>query len=210
MRFLLYWSFSNRVLLTCRSHQIQPKHLSCVSLSCLHMAAKVTEEECNVTSTDELIRIGQCRFSVSDLGRMEKIVAEKLNFKSKAITALTFLHLYHQIALSHSTDRWDHHVEEIIADRKPVNIFSFASATKTTFLLNMTWLQCLLKHSGIVSHLRQSTENNRPKICVSTSSAMIWLAEPLPTTACLLQQLLSEVGQQSVICRLQRLTLVHW
>ncbi|XP_068191051.1 cyclin-G2 [Antennarius striatus] len=85
--------------------RIQPKHLSCVSLSCLNMAAKVMEEECNLTSTDELIRIGQCRFTVSDLGRMEKIVAEKLNFKSKAITALTFLHLYHQIALSHSTDR---------------------------------------------------------------------------------------------------------
>ena len=69
------------------------------------MAAKVTEEECNVTSTDELIRIGQCRFTVSDLGRMEKIVSQKLDFKSKAITALTFLQLYHQIALSHSMDR---------------------------------------------------------------------------------------------------------
>uniref|UniRef100_A0A674PF97 Cyclin G2 n=1 Tax=Takifugu rubripes TaxID=31033 RepID=A0A674PF97_TAKRU len=62
------------------------------------MAAKVTEEECNLTPCDELIRIGQCRFTVSDLERMEKIVADKLNFKSKAITALTFLHLYHQIA----------------------------------------------------------------------------------------------------------------
>ncbi|XP_068608959.1 cyclin-G2 [Brachionichthys hirsutus] len=85
--------------------RIQPKHLSCVSLSCLSMAAKVTEEACNLTSTDELIRIGQCRFTVSDLERMEKIVAEKLNFKSKAITALTFLHLCHRIARSHSTDR---------------------------------------------------------------------------------------------------------
>ncbi|KAM3600013.1 uncharacterized protein V6R79_015722 [Siganus canaliculatus] len=85
--------------------RVQPKHLACVSLSCLHIAAKVTEEECNVTPSDELIRIGQCRFTASDLGRMEKIVAEKLDFKSKAITALTFLHLYHQIALSHSMDR---------------------------------------------------------------------------------------------------------
>lgn len=70
------------------------------------MAAKVTEEECNLTPCDELIRIGQCRFTVSDLERMEKIVADKLNFKSKAITALTFLHLYHQIARSQATDRW--------------------------------------------------------------------------------------------------------
>lgn len=86
--------------------QIKPKHLSCVSLSCLHMAAKVTEEECNLTPADELIRIGQCRFTVSDLRRMEKIVAEKLNFKSKAVTALTFLHLYHQITMSHAIARW--------------------------------------------------------------------------------------------------------
>ncbi|XP_062269090.1 cyclin-G2 isoform X1 [Platichthys flesus] len=85
--------------------RIQPKHLSCVSLSCLHMAAKVTEEECDVTSSDELIRIGQARFTASDLCRMEKIVSEKLDFKSKPITALTFLQLYHQIALSHSMDR---------------------------------------------------------------------------------------------------------
>lgn len=69
------------------------------------MAAKVTEEECDLTPRDELIRIGQCRFTVSDLERMEKIVAAKLNFKSEAITALTFLHLYHQIARSHATDR---------------------------------------------------------------------------------------------------------
>ncbi|XP_013879903.1 cyclin-G2 [Austrofundulus limnaeus] len=85
----------------------QPKHLSCVSLSCLHMAARVTEEECNLTPADELIRIGQCRFTVSDLCRMEKIIADKLRFKSRAVTALTFLHLYHQIALSHATHRKD-------------------------------------------------------------------------------------------------------
>lgn len=85
--------------------QVQPKHLSCISLSCLHLAAKVTEEECDLAPSDELIRIGQCRFTVSDLSRMEKIIADKLNFKSKAVTALTFLHLYHQITRSHCTDR---------------------------------------------------------------------------------------------------------
>lgn len=106
-----FQTFSNSPLVR---PQIQPKHLSCVSLSCLHMAAKVTEEECNLTPTDELIRIGQCRFTVSDLSRMEKIVAKKLNFKSNAITALTFLHLYHQIILSHSTARWAHHLQKIM------------------------------------------------------------------------------------------------
>ncbi|XP_029025750.1 cyclin-G2 [Betta splendens] len=102
--FVLAVNLLDRFLATMR---IQQKHLSCVSLSCLHMAAKVTEEECNLTPSVELIRIGQCRFTASDLGRMEKIITEKLNFKPKAITALTFLQLYHQITLSYSTDRKD-------------------------------------------------------------------------------------------------------
>uniref|UniRef100_A0A3Q2PK97 Cyclin G2 n=1 Tax=Fundulus heteroclitus TaxID=8078 RepID=A0A3Q2PK97_FUNHE len=100
--FVLAVSLLDRFLAMMR---VQPKHLSCVSLSCLHMAARETEEECNQTASGELIRIGQCRFTVSDLCRMEKIVAEKLRFKSKAVTALTFLQLYHQITLTHATYR---------------------------------------------------------------------------------------------------------
>lgn len=79
--------------------------MACISISCLHIAAKVEEAECNVASTRELIRIGQCKFTVSDLGRMEKIISEKLNFQFKAVTALTFLRLYHTIALSHTSHR---------------------------------------------------------------------------------------------------------
>ncbi|XP_041825594.1 cyclin-G2 [Melanotaenia boesemani] len=119
--------------------RIQPKHLSCVSLSCLHMAAKVTEEECNLTATDELIRIGQCRFTVSDLCRMEKIIAEKLDFKSKAVTALTFLHLYHQIALSHSTDRKENlNLEKLEAQLKACLCrISFSKAKPSVLALSL-------------------------------------------------------------------------
>ncbi|XP_038143106.1 cyclin-G2 [Cyprinodon tularosa] len=102
--FVLAVSLLDRFLAMMR---VQPKHLSCISLSCLHMAARVTEEECDLTPVDELIRIGQCRFTVSDLCRMEKIIGEKLSFKSKAVTALTFLQLYHQITLTHATCRME-------------------------------------------------------------------------------------------------------
>lgn len=85
--------------------KVQPKHLACISIGCLHIAAKVVEQECNISSTHELIRISQSKFTVSDLSRMEKIISEKLNFQFKAVTALTFLHLYHAIALSHTSDR---------------------------------------------------------------------------------------------------------
>ncbi|XP_030625841.1 cyclin-G2 [Chanos chanos] len=85
--------------------KVQPKHLACISIGCLHIAAKTVEEECDVSSSHELIRISQCKFTVSDLSRMEKIISEKLNFQFKSVTALTFLHLYHAIALSHTSNR---------------------------------------------------------------------------------------------------------
>uniref|UniRef100_A0A8C7LX55 Cyclin-like domain-containing protein n=1 Tax=Oncorhynchus mykiss TaxID=8022 RepID=A0A8C7LX55_ONCMY len=75
--------------------KVQPKHLPCIGVSCLHIAAKMVEDECNISPTHELIRISQSKFTVSDLSRMEKIISGKLNLELKAVTALTFLHLYH-------------------------------------------------------------------------------------------------------------------
>lgn len=75
--------------------KVQPKHLPCIGVCCLHIAAKMVEEESNVSPTHELIRISQSKFTVSDLCRMEKIISEKLSVEPKAVTALTFLHLYY-------------------------------------------------------------------------------------------------------------------
>lgn len=75
--------------------KVQPKHLPCIGVCCLHIAAKMVEEESNLSPTHELIRISQSKFTVSDLCRMEKIIAEKLSLEPKAVTALTFLHLYY-------------------------------------------------------------------------------------------------------------------
>ncbi|KAJ8338936.1 hypothetical protein SKAU_G00357220 [Synaphobranchus kaupii] len=85
--------------------KIQPKHLSCIAISCLHIAAKLVEEECNISSSHDLIRISQCKFTISDLNRMEKIISEKLNFQCKAITAFTFLQLYHEMTILHTSER---------------------------------------------------------------------------------------------------------
>lgn len=86
--------------------QVQPKHVPCIGVSCLHIAAKMVEDECNISPTHELIRISQSKFTVSDLSRMEKIISEKLNLELKAITALTFLHLYHAVIVSLTSERW--------------------------------------------------------------------------------------------------------
>lgn len=75
--------------------KIQPKHLSCVGLCCFYIAVKSTEEEKNVPLANDLIRISQNRFTVSDMMRMEKIVMEKLYWKVKAPTALRFLRFFH-------------------------------------------------------------------------------------------------------------------
>uniref|UniRef100_A0A8C6UYY6 Cyclin G1 n=1 Tax=Neogobius melanostomus TaxID=47308 RepID=A0A8C6UYY6_9GOBI len=75
--------------------KIQPKHLSCVGLCCFYIAVKSTEEEKNVPLANDLIRISQNRFTVSDMMRMEKIIMEKLHWKVKGPTALRFLRLFH-------------------------------------------------------------------------------------------------------------------
>uniref|UniRef100_A0A667YWZ0 Cyclin G1 n=1 Tax=Myripristis murdjan TaxID=586833 RepID=A0A667YWZ0_9TELE len=75
--------------------KIQPKHLSCVGLCCFYIAVKSSEEERNVPLANDLIRISQNRFTVSDMMRMEKIIMEKLYWKVKAPTALRFLRLFH-------------------------------------------------------------------------------------------------------------------
>ncbi|XP_005996913.1 cyclin-G1 [Latimeria chalumnae] len=83
--------------------KVQPKHLACVGLSCFYLAVKAIEEERIVPLASDLIRISQCRFTVSDMTRMEKIILEKLCWKVKAVIALNFLRIYHTLILENST-----------------------------------------------------------------------------------------------------------
>ncbi|KAM9392031.1 cyclin-G2-like [Pholidichthys leucotaenia] len=85
--------------------KVQPKHLPCIGVCCLHIAAKLVEEESTVSPTHELIRISQSKFTVSDVCRMEKIIWEKLNVEPQAVTAFTFLHLYYSAFSSLSAGR---------------------------------------------------------------------------------------------------------
>ncbi|XP_038615114.1 cyclin-G2 isoform X2 [Tachyglossus aculeatus] len=85
--------------------KVKPKHLSCIGVCCFLLAARLVEEECNIPSIHDVIRISQCKCTVSDIKRMEKIISEKLHYELKATTALTFLHLYHAIVLCHTLQR---------------------------------------------------------------------------------------------------------
>ncbi|XP_069562648.1 cyclin-G2-like [Brachyistius frenatus] len=102
--------------------KVQPKHLPCIGVCCLHIAAKMIEEESNVSPTHELIRISQSKFTVSDLCRMEKIISEKLSVEPKAVTALTFLHLYYSAVTSLSAgSRQCWHCPSLLRSLKPSN-----------------------------------------------------------------------------------------
>lgn len=91
--------------------KIQPKHLSCVGLCCFYIAVKSSEEEKNVPLANDLIRISQNRFTVSDMMRMEKIIMEKLYWKVKGPTALRFLRLFH----SHIQEQLDAESKKILS-----------------------------------------------------------------------------------------------
>ncbi|CAF91842.1 unnamed protein product, partial [Tetraodon nigroviridis] len=91
--------------LTAMKVKVQPKHLPCIGVCCLHIAAKMVEDDTNVSPIHELIRISQSKFTVPDLLRMEKIVTEKLGARPEAVTPLTFLHLLYSAFNSWSVER---------------------------------------------------------------------------------------------------------
>ncbi|XP_063103293.1 cyclin-G2 isoform X2 [Cavia porcellus] len=85
--------------------EVKPKHLSCIGVCCFLLAARIVEEECNIPSIHDVIRISQCKCTASDIKRMEKIISEKLHYELEATTALNFLHLYHTIVFCHTSER---------------------------------------------------------------------------------------------------------
>ncbi|XP_078062304.1 cyclin-G2 [Mustelus asterias] len=123
--------------------KVRPKHLPCLGISVFHVAAKTIEEECNIPSAHDLLRISHCKFTVSDLKRMEKIVNEKLKGEFKAVTALHFLHLYHALAHCHVTEG----IKFLILDRLEAQLkacncrFVFTRAKPSVLALSLLTLE---------------------------------------------------------------------
>ncbi|XP_051785637.1 cyclin-G2 isoform X1 [Erpetoichthys calabaricus] len=137
--------------------KVQPKHLSCIGICCFNIAARVVEKECNIPSTHDIIRISQCKCTISDLTRMEKIISEKLMFQFKAITALTFLHLYHAVALSHTSERKEIlNLEKLEAQLKACHCRLVFSKAKVSFISYAFY--CCLRYNNDAVHA--SFQNN--------------------------------------------------
>ncbi|XP_063242503.1 cyclin G [Bacillus rossius redtenbacheri] len=83
--------------------KVQPKHMACISVSSFHLAARLVascrkdlDSPVVVPDTEDLVAISQCRCTLGDLSRMEKIIAGKLS-ESVPVTALDFLRLFHRV-----------------------------------------------------------------------------------------------------------------
>ncbi|MGH0172190.1 UNVERIFIED_CONTAM: hypothetical protein FKN15_062737 [Acipenser sinensis] len=140
--------------------KVQPKHLSCVGLCCFYLAVKSVEEERNVPLANDLIRISQRRFTVSDMMRMEKIIIEKLYWKIKSTTALQLLRLYH----SHITEQ---------------------SVSESKKLLNIERLEAQLK----ACHCRFAFSKAKPSVLALAILALEIQEQKLHELADLLQSL---------------------
>lgn len=123
--------------------KVRPKHLPCLGMSVFHLAAKAIEEECNIPSEHDLLRISHCKFTVSDLKRMEKIVYEKLNGELKAVTAFHFLHLYHALARYHITEGKEYLIlDKLEAQLKACSCrFVFSKAKPSVLALSLLTLE---------------------------------------------------------------------
>ncbi|KAE8631253.1 hypothetical protein XENTR_v10001124 [Xenopus tropicalis] len=146
--------------------KVKPKHLSCIGVCCFQLAAKVVEEDCNIPSVHDVIRISQCKCTVSDMNRMEKIISEKLHFEFKATTALTFLHLYHTVVLCHSSKRKEVlNLDKLEAQLKACNCRLIFSKAKVNDEDMLYWRElvskCLADYSS-------------PECCKPDHKKLVW------------------------------------
>jgi cyclin G2 len=85
--------------------QVLPKHLACVCVTSFHIACKLVCVPELAPEPPHIIRISQCKCSLSDIMRMESIIIDKLGINvnerdNLPVTALTFLRLFNEIITS--------------------------------------------------------------------------------------------------------------
>jgi len=77
--------------------RVRPKHMACISVGSFLLASR--QLKLNISDTDDLVCISQCRCTSGDVERMSTIIASKLGvqMESAPITPVTFLRIFHII-----------------------------------------------------------------------------------------------------------------
>ncbi|KAK3703680.1 hypothetical protein QZH41_019168 [Actinostola sp. cb2023] len=78
----------------------KPKYLRCIAITAYFLAIKTMEEDENIPSLTELVKVSECGCTSSDVLRMERIILSKLQWSLNTTTPLLFLHLYSALVFS--------------------------------------------------------------------------------------------------------------
>ncbi|KXJ22423.1 cyclin-I [Exaiptasia diaphana] len=78
----------------------KPKYLRCIAITAYFLAIKTMEEDENIPSLAELVKVSECGCTPSDVLRMERIILSKLQWTLNTTTPLSFLQLYGALVFS--------------------------------------------------------------------------------------------------------------
>ncbi|NXG71665.1 CCNI2 protein, partial [Baryphthengus martii] len=95
--FALAAGIFNRLLAAVKA---QLKHLRCIAISCLVLAAKANEEDEVMPSVQMLAVQSGCKRSRAEILRMERIILDKLHWDLYTATPMDFLNIFHAMVMS--------------------------------------------------------------------------------------------------------------
>ncbi|KAK9406583.1 cyclin-I [Crotalus adamanteus] len=87
----------NRLLASVKA---QLKHLRCIAIACLLLAAKINEEDEIIPSVKKLAAQSDCKCSPAEILRMERTILDKLHWDLYTATSMDFLNIFHAMVMS--------------------------------------------------------------------------------------------------------------